>query len=339
VTAEAEREKEELTEYDGWIPSSEGLLDPLEKGTALSCSRLETLAKCPFAYFIQFVLGVEPLEEIEKDMLRWLDPLQNGQLLHEVFHLFMTELIKRGERLSVRQHAKMLEEIAMEAIERWKADIPPAGELSFEKEKEEVLVSLDIFLRDEEERCRSAEPLFLELSFGLGGKEEVRIGLGDKKSFGLRGRIDRVDRVGEHEYEVWDYKTGSSYGYKEEGHLDGCKHLQHALYGLAAESILHKRVDKKARVTRSGYFFPSPKGEGLRIHKSQDRREKVYEALRDLIAMLQRGTFPACCDGDPCGHCDYAIICGGKNIAVFRSKIKLEKCTKMGLFKKVMSHA
>jgi RecB family exonuclease len=339
VAAEAGREKEELTEYDGWLPSSEGSMDPLKEGVALSCSRLESLARCPFAYFIQYVLGVEPLEEVEKDMLRWLYPLQKGQLLHEVFHLFMAELVRRGERPSVKKHTKMLEEIAMKAIERWKAEVPPAGEFSFEKEREDILLTLDIFLRDEEERCSSAEPLFLELSFGLGGEEGVKIDLGDKKSFTLRGRIDRVDCIREHEYEVWDYKTGSSYGYKEQGYLDGCKHLQHALYGLAAESILRKRLDKKARVVRSGYFFPSPRGEGMRIAKPQDRRERVYEALRDLIALLQTGTFPACCDGDPCGFCDFAVICGGKDIAVWRSKKKLGNDSRMAFLERVMNHA
>jgi len=33
----------------------------------------------------------------------------------------------------------------------------------------------------------------------------VEIKLKPKGSFKLRGRIDRVDRAGDHEYEVWDY--------------------------------------------------------------------------------------------------------------------------------------
>jgi len=330
--AEEERDKEAMSEYDGWIRSSEGILDPLREGVDLSCSRLESLAKCPFAYFIHHVLNVEPLEEMEKEMLRWLEPLQKGELLHEVFHRFMAELVEKGDRPSYKKHLKRLQAIAMEAVERWKAEIPPAGDFAFEREKEEILLTLEIFLKDEEERCKEAEPLHLEISF------DEKIGLGEKKGFTLRGRIDRVDRVREHEYEVWDYKTGSSYGFREEGYLDKCRHLQHALYGLAAELIL-RRKDKKARVVRSGYFFPSPKGEGLRIVKPQVEREKVYRALGDLFELLRTGVFPASCDKDPCGICDYTVICGGKDIAVPRSKRKLEKDRKMAALERVMNHA
>jgi ATP-dependent helicase/nuclease subunit B len=42
-------------------------MDPLTQDTALSCSRLEALAKCPFAFFLRYVLGIEPLEEMKYD--------------------------------------------------------------------------------------------------------------------------------------------------------------------------------------------------------------------------------------------------------------------------------
>jgi len=88
------------------------------------------------------------------------------------------------------------------------------------------------------------------------------------------GRIDRIDRSAEHEYEVWDYKTGSSYGYKEEGYLDRGRQLQHALYAEAAEIILKRDRDKKAKVVRSGYFFPGAKGEGSESCGSRIRRKR-----------------------------------------------------------------
>ena len=58
--AERERGLEGLGEYDGWIPSSAGALDPLTQNVVLSCSRLEDLARCPYAFFIRHVLGIEP---------------------------------------------------------------------------------------------------------------------------------------------------------------------------------------------------------------------------------------------------------------------------------------
>ena len=98
--AESSRDQAKLSEYDGWVPSAAGSMDPLNRDAVLSCSRLEALAKCPYAFFIRHVLGIEALEELRKDMNRWLDPLQRGELLHEVFYRFMTELKSKGSSLN-----------------------------------------------------------------------------------------------------------------------------------------------------------------------------------------------------------------------------------------------
>ncbi|MFC1580063.1 PD-(D/E)XK nuclease family protein [Thermodesulfobacteriota bacterium] len=346
VGAETEREKEELSVYEGWVPSSKDTMDPTREGIVLSCSRLESLAKCPFAFFVQYVLGVEPLEEIERDMTQWLDPLQRGQLLHDVFCAFFVHLSEKGERPSFKAHMKQLERMAVEEVERWKMEVPPAGELAFNRELEQINQTLQVFLRSEEERCRDVEPRFFELSFGLGEEagekmssaKPVAIKLKTKRTFRLRGRIDRVDQCGEHEYEVWDYKTGSAYGYKEEGYLNRGRHLQHALYSLATETLLRGELDKKASVVRAGYFFPSPRGEGRRILKDQRKREELFDVLEDLFELLREGTFPVSVDGDPCGICDFESICGGTKTAVARSKGRLATEEKMAPMRRLQDH-
>ena len=160
-----------------------------------------------------------------------------------------------------------------------------------------------------------------------------------KGNFRLRGRIDRVDRSGPHEYEVWDYKTGSTWGFKEESYLNQGKHLQHALYAVAAEALLRKDLDKKAKVVRAGYFFPGHKGEGLRIEKSQLQRDELYEVLEDLFELLQNAVFPSSSDKDPCGVCKYHSICGGPNVAVPRCTTKLAADKKLKPFQRLKEHA
>ena len=108
-------------------------------------------------------------------------------------------------------------------------------------------------------------------------EEPVEIKMKGRGSFKLRGKIDRLDKSGPHDYEVWDYKTGSTWGYKEESYINRGRHLQHALYGVAAEIVLKRKLDSKAQVVRSGYFFPSPRGEGQRIVKEQLNREELFE--------------------------------------------------------------
>ena len=346
--AETKRNDDVLTEYDGWVPSSEGTIDPLRGDVFLSSSRLENLSKCPFAYFIRYILGVEPLEEMEKDMGKWLDPLQRGQLLHTVFQNFMETLKAKGELPNLKKHSAMLEAIAMAEVEAWKAEVPPASELAYNREVEDIKLTMEIFLKDEERHCQSREPCYFELSFGIGEEtvpdisteDPVEIKLKPKGSFKIRGRIDRVDRIGEHEYEVWDYKTGSTWGYKDQGYLNQGKHLQHAIYSVATEILLRKKLDKKATVVRAGYFFPGPKGEGRRIAKDQSIRKELYEVLGDLFEILQNGIFLATDDRDSCSKfCDYTGICGSKKTVLERAKRKISEDDKASPFRRLKDYA
>ncbi|MDZ7697766.1 MAG: PD-(D/E)XK nuclease family protein [Deltaproteobacteria bacterium] len=345
--AEAGRESDLLTEYDGWLESFKGALDPLKSNRAMSCSRLEELAKCPFAFFIHHVLGIEPLEDLEKDPGRWLDPLQRGTLLHDVFCFFMTELKSKNELPDFQKHVGLIERIGMEEVEKWKKTVPPPSELTFDREVEDIRLTLEIFLRNEVRRCSTVTPEWFELSFGISWgdqcgevfKEPVEIPLNERQSFKLSGRIDRIDRVGDHTYEVWDYKTGGSFGFKEEGYLNQGRHLQHALYAIATEILLRKTYDEKAQVVRSGYFFPSPKGEGQRIVKIQSRREELFTAMGDFFELFRTGIFPATYDKGGCRFCDYVKVCGGEEVAVKHTVRKMRQDEKMAPLRRLKDYA
>ena len=321
--AEAARQKILLSEYDGLIHSIGEGSDALSEGEVLSCSRLEDLARCPFRFFLQHKLRLEPLEGLDKDYGRWLDPLQRGSLLHAILCRFMESLKPLGQRPSLKDHLKQMEEIARDEIERLKKDIPCASELVLEKEAAEMMEALPIFLRDEEERCRDIEPVYFELSFGSGDDEPVLIRVGEKGSFRLRGRIDRIDRCGEHDYEVWDYKSGSISSYKEHGYVDGGRQLQHALYAVAAETILRRDHDPHARVVLGGYFFPTVRGEGRRIARKV-KRALLDEALEPLFHLLRSGIFPPSYDRRQCTYCDFVRVCGGGEMPVERCNEKLK---------------
>ena len=343
--AEDIRNQEDLTEYEGWIPSAKSVFDPLIGDRVLSASRLEKLAKCPYAYFMHYILGVEPLEEMEKDENQWLDAMQRGNLLHEIFYQFMEELKKRGERPSLEKHREILKAMALEEIGRWKEEIPVASKLVFNREVENINQALMIFLRDEEHHCRAVEPLLFELSFGMGpdpgqaGIPPVTISLGGKRAFKLRGQIDRVDRCAPHEYEIWDYKTGSTWGYQETGPLNQGRQLQHALYALAAETLLQNQGDPQARVVRSGYFFASLKAAGQRIEFEQTNRKDLVGLLDNLFELLRSGVFSAPCHDQYCTYCDYQMICGGAEVAVARIKKKMITDIKLEPLKRLKDYA
>ncbi len=309
LAAAAARAGEKLSAYEGIVDIGpvRGDVDPLAEGKAvMSASRLELLAKCPFAYYLRHVLKVRPPEEVEFDRSRWLDPLQRGSLVHKILCDFMTEVGKRRETVESVRHAGLMDEFAADLVARRKEEIPPPSEAIFESEKRDILETLAIFMAAEEKREEKGEPIEFEMAI-----ERREIGLGAGRSFLLSGSIDRVDRLGGDDYRVLDYKTGSSSDYEELVEFGRGQKIQHALYAVALERMLTPaRGGAAPRVTRSGYLFPSRRGEGLeRIIKDFDRN-RLRSLLNDLLGLLAKGYFIAGPEAK-CKYCDYASVCGG----------------------------
>ena len=59
----------------------------------MSATRLQTWAACPFAYFVENILRVEPVENPE-DALQ-ISPLDKGSLVHEALEEFIVEVLDR----------------------------------------------------------------------------------------------------------------------------------------------------------------------------------------------------------------------------------------------------
>ncbi len=307
LAAAAARAGAELTAYDGLVDLGplRAAVDPLAGRTAvMSATRLEQLAKCPFAYFLRHVLKVLPPEEVVFDRTRWLDPLQRGSLIHEILCEFMTEVARRGERPEAGRHAPLMDEIGTRRIAAWRARVPPPAEEIFQAERKDVERTLEIFLNFERTREVPGRPLAFEKAIE---REEMTIA--DGRSFLFRGFIDRVDRLGEDEYRIIDYKTGSPGPYEDAVHFGRGRALQPALYTVALEQVLaRERPGTSPRVVASGYLFPSLRGEGHEIMIGDFDRSRLRLLLGDLLLLLEKGWFIAGPEAK-CGHCDYKAVC------------------------------
>lgn len=306
-----------LSLYEGMVQVKVEDVHPLfNKDVVMSSSRFELLASCPFAYFLNYILGLYKPEEIEFDPSVWLDPLQRGSLIHEIFYVFMSELKKIGEKLEAKKHLSLMQKIAEETISRYKEEIPPPSEGVFVKEKAEVMQAMDVFLAAEQKLGERVEPLMFEVVFGIeekegkGMEEPVNVALTPESSFRMRGRIDRIDRVGGNRYRVIDYKTGRYSRYDKLRCFGEGRTLQHALYSLAAEEILKKTgVDASPKVVKSGYYFPTRRGEGKEVLVEEFNREELKCLLCELLDILKRGHFIVGLDAS-CAYCDFLPICG-----------------------------
>ena len=314
LAAEEGRASEDFTEYDGGVEIDPARDDPRKnKEMVLSASRIESLAGCPFGYFVRHILGLEPPDDIEFDPSVWLDPASRGSLLHSVYEEFMSALFSRGEKVQAKKHQRLLLDIAGRLIEEMRKAIPLPSDRVFEAERQEILASLEIFLRMEEGLSATVTPRFFEMQFGIGsvekdapgGTDPVKIEIG-KGSFLLRGRIDRLDEIGKHEYRVVDYKTGGAFGFSSKAYFEQGKNVQHCLYARAAEAILREKMDKTARVVEGAYYFPTRKGKAQFLHRPQNRATDVNSLLNALFDIIKSGAFAPSEEG--CFLCrDYGL--------------------------------
>ena len=307
IAAASARAGDRLTEYEGVVdigPVRERVDPVAGRKAVMSATRLELLARCPYGYFLRHILGVERPEGVEFDRSRWLDPLQRGRLIHAIFCEFMTGVSRKKERVEAARHRPVLDAIAVRHIDREARTIPPPSAAVFESERGDILESMRVFLAAEERRGPEVEPLEFEKEFGA---EEFDLGGG--RSFLLRGFIDRLDRTGPASYRVLDYKTGSYAPYENLVAFGRGRVIQHALYAVVAEGLLRRgRAGPRARVTESGYFFPTRRGEGREIMVHGFDRDRLQRLLSDLLRLIEKGYFIAGTEAK-CGFCDFAPVC------------------------------
>lgn len=307
IKSETFRHASDFTEYDGLINADSDSLDPrVNKVKRVSAAKLEMLAKCPYSFFLQDVLRVRPIEDVEFNPNKWLDAATRGSLLHRIFETFYKEL--ENEKPSVEKHEEKILSIARIQIDEQKELIPPPNDRIFIMEANDILECSRIFLKEEEIHCESHKPLYFEYTFGLDEHEPAVITLPSGATIQVAGKIDRVDESNSGHYHIIDYKTGSTYGYGNKQIFRGGRQLQHMLYAQAIEQHLNLEIGS---VHESSYYFPTVKGMAERIVRKQNEvvRKNGIEILESLIDVLRSGTFTMTDDVNDCKFCEFKSVC------------------------------
>jgi ATP-dependent helicase/DNAse subunit B len=328
VIARRQRWGTSFSEYDGVLSGDDAVAEAqalrFAQDRAVSPSRLETYAACPYRYFLSYVLNVEPVEEPEA--VERLDPLERGSLIHAVLERFLREI---GRADPPREEARDRHvEILLQSFETECADRVARGvtgrPLIWEMDRRQIFEDLLRWYAEEvKERDRSTFlPGDFEASFGApargSGVESaismvepvvVRVG-GHELRF--QGRIDRIDwdEAREH-FRVIDYKTGKN---SKRATFVGGEAMQLPIYLIAASEMLQLPPG----AGEAQYFYVSTTGgykrETLTGAKLDERRAELDRILSTIVSGVHDGFFaPNPGDGAKnCQWCDYKNVCDAR---------------------------
>jgi ATP-dependent helicase/DNAse subunit B len=295
-----------------------------------SPTALEHYVACPFRFFLEDVLRLDPLEEPEEAV----ESTRRGAAVHRA-------LSRLHRRLAGRPAA---DPVAADVTEQLLADLDAAVEESVERAPSPASKEL---WRLEGRRLRRAavryagqwrkfvepwrphgaapRPTHFEADFGLpdAPHEALRIAA-DGGEVRVGGRIDRVDLAelpdGGVGFWVIDYKTGRSANYSA-ADLTSLRRLQLTLYALAVERVF--LAGRPARPLGLAYWLVTDTGPKSVLPAGRQPtawlgsadswhafRARLERWVAGLASHIRAGDFPlAPRDEDCTDTCPYAQVC------------------------------
>lgn len=309
------RQGEYLSRFDGNL---DGLDVPSPIGGGTSATRLERWADCPFAYFLAVVLRVQPLEQPE-DQLQ-ISALDKGNLVHRVLEDFLVEILARsperrptpGQAWAAADH-DLLDRIAAWHCEDYERRGLTGRPIFWRRDRRRVVADLHRFLHADDARRHEAgcRPVAAELAFGRDETTLLEMPLRDGRSAPVRGQADRVDVGADGTIHVLDYKTGSSYKFKnvsqDDPHEAGTR-LQLAVYAQAAR----RHLGLPDAPVEAAYWFVSSKEKFARkgYGVTDEVLDKVGDAMTTIVSGIEAGLFvprpkpPTTSPFNDCWFCD-----------------------------------
>lgn len=295
-----------------------------------SASQLERYGRCPYQYFLERVIALEPIEP----PLPEINPKHRGTIMHRILELFYTnemeELLKfiRGEiefdplekkiagytGESLKEHSELLVKTHPALIQYFK--------------KRAHLICVNCVIKEIELINTMKYPLlpaYTEWSFGRDGVPYLTLdGAPLEHPANISGVIDRIDIDDEHNtFSITDYKSGGTQSVL--GKIDSGEHLQLPLYIVAANKLLLpgkkpvgaflfslKSMEKKhglaLKEMKSFYFS----GTNPRLFIEEERWHKLIDTALETAALyigkIRHSVFVE--DTSNCHHlCDFRDIC------------------------------
>jgi ATP-dependent helicase/DNAse subunit B len=361
IAIERERGGPRFGRFDGIINSKrliQRLKDQYGSDHDFSASELSLYGKCPFKFFAEKVLKLEPRGEAALD----LTALDAGSLLHEALRRFFER--HRGERLTELDRAELrreLGEVADAVFDEHEHLVPPLNPQVWriDRESRKLLLEqvLDYELElQEKTRTKDVRPAYFELAFGMKGAAvdphstdrplELHCERGDQtETVRVRGQIDRVDLARDRTAIAYDYKLSKGAGLDDM--IEG-RALQLHIYLAALEQLLlpgseiagggyytmkggHTRRNQGLYRAAFGDYTDVGNRTASTLSDSEWRavrgemEARVWEFIDDMRAG-QLAVEPSAPEAT-CPHCDYSAVCRYEKFRIWgkQAGVKLKR--------------
>lgn len=286
----AARRSDSLTVFDGDLSS----LHIDHFATPVAPTHLEMWVGCPHAYFVRYMLGVQPVEDLTDQME--LTGAERGNLIHVTLDRFHREVIDgtlpqpdgRGWK---SEHRRRLDQLFEQTADEFETSGRTGRQASWQVERASVRADLVQWWLHDSARvaAHGATVISSERSFGS-DDIEVRLPLPNGRSLRVKGQIDRVDRTSSGGLIVVDHKTGSAKAFRAiaKDPTAGATKFQLPTYAAAALAIGGDEVPVRAEYS----FFAREKY--IRIGYEFD--QAVWAIVRDdlgtVVDGIEAGFFP-----------------------------------------------
>jgi ATP-dependent helicase/DNAse subunit B len=321
--------------YDG-ILSDESIREVLAERYGpehvYSPTSLETYASCPFEYFLNRVINLKELPEVEPN----LSAGDRGTAIHDVMSTFYRQWCSSGQirvnPSSLVNATEMILRIATEELDKYSFQSPlwDATRILMLGDRHTGPGYFERFLVHETEESNSPlVPSLFEYSFGMGTTEsddpasspepvELASPDGERKVF-IRGRIDRIDLTPDGFFLIYDYKSGAQHPKAKD--IEEGTALQLPLYLLAFEKItgnhgigggyytIRREVDRSIVLADSAakdLMTSRPRVSADFAGLIRNSQDCAFEYINEI----RNGSFPLPREEKcPNGYCEFKRIC------------------------------
>lgn len=290
---------------------NEVILEKIKRDGLLnfSATSINLFNKCPYAFALKYLFSVD---KQDYNVVQY-DPMEIGTIIHKVFQAFFTKVQEEDKQFYSANKDKYIEwlenfknQYLQEYFESTKS--PPISTQIYILDKYKNMSRE--FIEAEIKKFNTCKSEYMEESYV--SKEQIEI---DNKPFfySLQGKIDRVVNIGEGEFAIVDYKTGStpigSTWHKKayENRREDFPDYQFPCY--------KKLLEKKGAAVVNACYYSVSKGsyydmwkEGYPVELKEIDWTFDY-VMESILKQIINGEFMTTPSDINCQNCNYRQVC------------------------------